>query len=119
MNWCLLRVVMGPIPNGKLKFPLMGIYPDAVGRKQTPKQRKVSYENLAGRSQGRNRLEIENPFEDHGASTPWPSHDIREGKGGSLEACQVPRLDTMGRCSRRPPDRRNPHKSEGPRVANH
>jgi hypothetical protein len=78
---------------------------DAKPRKQTPKGRKVYYENLAGRSQGRHRLETENPLENHGASTPWPSHDIREGKGGAVEACQVPRLDTMGRCSRWPPDR--------------
>src|SRR5579872_2612575 len=40
---------------------------DAKPRIQNPKGRKVYYENLAGRSQGRNRLETEIPFENHGA----------------------------------------------------
>jgi hypothetical protein len=53
-------------------------------------ERKVQRENLAGRSQGRNRLETENPPEEHGASTPWPSHDVREEKEGRWKHVKYP-----------------------------
>src|SRR5262249_265838 len=75
------------------------------------------HENLAGGSQARNRLEAEDPPENHGAKPPWPAPDLPAGAGGAAEARQGPRVDSVGPGGGRPAGSRDSEQGEGPRVA--